>query len=75
MHWNNRIFKKEIPRPDGEIYTYYEMHETFYDGDKLSWTVDAKKPFGESVDELIECLEQMLKDAKKSKDDILNYED
>lgn len=72
MTWNNRIFRKKHPQGD-----YYEMHETFYglDGpDSKTWTVDPKVPFGETVDELIECLEQMLNDARKCKEDILDYE-
>ncbi len=32
------------------------------------------KPYGETVDELIKHLEQMLNDVKKSKDDVLDYE-
>lgn len=75
MHWNNRIFKKKC-KHSGEV--YYEMHETFYihggdDDGELGWTIDPKIPYGSTPDELIECLEQMLSDAKKCKDNILDY--
>lgn len=75
MHWNNRILKHSSPH--GEC---YRIHEVYYDmepdgnEDGLSWTVEPKTPFGETVDELIEDLEMMLRDAEKSRDDIIEYD-
>lgn len=70
MHWNNRIMRHKHPNGD-----YYQIHEVYYDGDKKSWTVEPIVPFGETVDELIEHLEMMLRDAKKCKEDILDYDE
>lgn len=76
MTWNNRIFKHVDNRPSlgGEIITY-AIHETHYgaDGKVKGWTTDPMCGHFESVDEMIESLEKMLADVKRSKGDILNY--
>jgi len=74
MTWNYRIFKRDYPN-DVECKHRYELHETFYDGKKpMMWTQDIEEVGPcESVDELINMLERMLTDAKKSRDDILDY--
>lgn len=68
--WNNRIFKHK-----GKDYEYYMIHEVYYDenGKLDGWTEDAISPRGDTVEELIEHLEQLLKDAKRSKKDMLDY--
>ena len=70
MHWNNRIFKHQ----QGDQ-IWYSIHETFYDEDgKVElWTQEEISPYGETVDELIEHVEQLLNDIKKSKEDIIEY--
>jgi hypothetical protein len=52
------------------------MHETFYapDGKPVGWTESETAPYGETAEELIWSLEQMLSDAKRCKDDILDYD-
>jgi hypothetical protein len=67
MSWNYRIMRHK--HPSGE---YYQIHEVFYE--PMGWSADPIEPFGSTPDELIECLEIMLSDAKKCKDDILDYD-
>ena len=71
MTWNNRIMRHKHDRCD-----YYQMHEVYYDKDGKvdGWTENPKIPYGENVDELIEHLEQLLNDAKKCKEDVLDYD-
>ena len=72
MTWNYRIFKRNY---DGE--TLYELHETFYDKDNKpdSWTKEPEFGPYESACELIEELRVMLEDAKKYKNDVLDYDE
>ena len=51
---------------------YYRIHECFYDenGKVVLWSESS--PHGESADALIADLEQMLADAKRSRDDIFD---
>lgn len=44
------------------------------EGKIVLWTVDPILSGYEDVDDLISALEYMLSDAKKSKDDILDYD-
>lgn len=68
MSWNYRIMKHSHKSGD-----YYAIHECFMDnGVVTSWTEDEIAPLGETVEELIETLEMMLKDAKKN--EVLDYE-
>lgn len=55
---------------------YYELHEVFYDdhGKTTNWTKNPATVYGETVDELIGCLERMLINAKRSKDDVIDYD-
>jgi hypothetical protein len=69
--WNYRIIRRKYET--GEI--GYEIHEVYYDeGKPWGWTENAKAPYGETPEDLIWCLERMLVDAKKSVDDIIDYE-
>ena len=73
MSWNNRIFKHTI---NGD--TFFALHETYYsndDGKVESWTVKPVTGLCESVDELIMLLENQLDDAKRFREDILEYSD
>ena len=51
---------------------YYRIHACFYDenGNVVFW--GESSPHGESADALIADLEQMLADAKRSRDDIFD---
>ena len=51
---------------------YYRIHECFYDenGRVVLW--GESSPHGETADALIADLEQMLADAKRSRDDIFD---
>ena len=51
---------------------YYRIHECFYDenGKVILW--GESSPHGETADALIADLEQMLADAKRSRDDIFD---
>ena len=76
MIWNNRIIR--IVDKNG---AYYGLHEEFYDvldddGELIVlWTENPMFGYFDSVEELIESLEMMLKDAKHCKDDILDLEE
>jgi hypothetical protein len=61
--------------PTGEEITF-DLHEVHYneEGKIVLWTVDPILSGYEDVDDLISALEYMLSDAKKSKDDILDYD-
>lgn len=73
MKWNYRIHERLYPCAVSDV--SYELHETFYDdkGTPIMWTEEPEAGPCESPDELIEMLEMMLSDAKKSRDDILDY--
>ena len=59
--WNNRIIKHE---KDGT--TWYSVHEVFYneDGSIYAYTDDAITIIGETEEETIEQVEQILRDIK-----------
>ena len=59
--WNNRIIKHE---KDGT--TWYSVHEVFYneDGSSYAHTEDAITIIGETEEETIEQVEQILRDIK-----------
>jgi len=71
MHWNNRIFKHVNKHG-----TTYAIHECYYDekGKPDGWTNEPMCGHYDTVDDLIGSLEQMLRDAKRSKNDVLDYE-
>lgn len=69
MTWNHRVM---IHRHDNDE-TYYAIHEVYYgvDGaDSVSWTDNPVAPYGETIEELRETLERMLKALDKP---ILEY--
>ncbi len=70
MSWNNRIFKHTV---NGE--EFYALHETFYDdktGAIVGWTKNPVTEHSESIEDLIQDLEEKLADARRFKDTILN---
>lgn len=81
MVWNNRVVKREWKRADGSVEIVYQIHETFYDeqGAKPDMiSSDATAALGETVHELRDDLERMLKAVNGVIDkghDVLNYED
>ena len=78
MSWNYRIMRHvapEGPYTSEEDRIWYGLHEVYYD--------DNGKPDGftsddliatDTVDDLIGVLELMLRDARRYKDDVLEYE-
>lgn len=86
MHWNYRIFKKKN-QETGKY--YYGLYETYYDEKGgMMWSERAEFGHGErneqgelhecpcfeSVDDLFWTLNEMLDDANKCKDDILDHD-
>ena len=69
--WNNRIVRHKSPSGD-----WYAMHEVYYgdDGKVWGWTMQHTKPYGETIEELISSLEQMIMDAQRFKDDVIDYD-
>ena len=68
MHWNHRVISKQVPADiKGNTETAYEIHEVYYneEGIPTSCTVDGITAFGETVEELKETLERMLKATEK----------
>jgi len=64
--WNYRIIKKD---------NIYGLYEVIYNDDKeISAHSDMPEIESESVEDLINSLEMMLEDARKSASNILEYE-
>lgn len=62
-YWNRRVIK----HGEGKK-AYYQIHEVYYSADKIEmWTENAIRPGGESLDELIEELKDMLNIANYAK--------
>ena len=75
MSWkNHRIFRHREKVGPAEWKDHYTLNETYYDdkGKVINYTGPIE-PYGETVEELIEHIEQMLKDAKRSKKDVWDY--
>jgi hypothetical protein len=67
--WNNRIFRHLIGGKE-----LFALHETFYNHDTgliESWTEKPLTEFSESIDELIQDLDQKLADAKRFRNTVL----
>lgn len=58
-HWNHRVMKRTL----GDGSEYYGIHEVFYndDGSIYAFTKNSMDVFGESVEDLRQTLEWMLK--------------
>ncbi len=71
MHWNYRIFRHS--NPSGATFA---LHEVYYDeaGKPAQWTDEPECGHFDSVDELIQAIEQMLRDAKLCAEDILDFD-
>jgi len=62
-YWNRRVIK----HGEGKK-AYYQIHEVYYSADKIEmWTENAIRPGGETLDELIEELKDMLNIANYAK--------
>ena len=62
-YWNRRVIKHSEGKK-----AYYQIHEVYYSADKIEmWTENAIRPGGESLDELIEELKDMLNIANYAK--------
>lgn len=83
--WNYRPMRKWIEIKDQKLkdnwidsHWVYWLHETYYswdDDSKVnSWTIDSIIWYFSDVDDMIEELELMVKDAKKYRDEILDYD-
>ena len=75
--WNHRVFRHvKIDNITGEKTVIYAIHETYYksrDSDEVSgFTSEYVAPFGETLEELREELEMMLKACDKP---ILDFHD
>lgn len=82
MGWNYRIMRHRttLAGKGGKVKTqvvYFQLHEVYYDekGDVDGYTQDGVKAGGDTPAEVIKDLELMLRDAKKSRKDILDYKE
>ena len=67
--WNYRILEET----DTNKNKWYSLREVYYNekDEVAGYSAIPKACMGETVDELIVCIRMMLKDAEKSKNDIL----
>ena len=74
MTWNYRLVKHDDTPPKSKSgkYVYYGLHEVYYndDGSIYMYAPDPDV-VGDSIEEIRESLEMMLRDVERSKDDIL----
>ncbi len=70
MSWNYRIMRHER---DGNV--WYGLHEYYFGMGRAenAWSTDPEPVIADTAKELIEILKMMLSDAKKCKNDILEY--
>ena len=70
MHWNHRVVKRTYPAPSNE--TFYQIHEAYYGVEnKPAITEEPDYPLGESIEELREDLQRMLRALDKP---VLDYD-
>ena len=84
MSWNYRVFRKTFRRPrlnpDMKETEYtFDVREAYYSRVRgrmrvQRWSSEAQAPVGTSPDELVEILELMLRDVRKSKLSVLDAE-
>lgn len=66
-HWNHRVVKRIVKDFDENV-EWFGIHEVFYglaDESDASWTEEPISVEGESMDELRETLERMLRALDK----------
>jgi len=70
--WNYRILRHKHEKADDTV----ALHEVYYDEDGKAecCTIDPVTRHSDNVAELIEALEIMLSDAKKCRDDVIDYD-
>jgi hypothetical protein len=80
MYWNNRVVAKTYRKGEPTEETLLEIHECFYEGEASeskpddvpgSCTVDAVGVHGDTLEELRETLERMLRATKQP---VLDYD-
>jgi len=60
-HWNHRVVKRIVREFDKDV-EWFGIHECFYGpSDESGWTDEPITVEGESIDELREALERMLR--------------
>ena len=73
-HWNHRVMRHNTGTED----EYLAIHEVYYGMDdedgkgKTGWTQDPVAPYGDTLNELRETLERMLRALDKP---IMEYKD
>ena len=74
MTWNHRVLKRVYSPGEKCEETHYQIYEVYYneEGKPTSCTMEPDYPTGESINELREDLERMIKALEHP---ILNYED
>lgn len=51
--WNNRVVRKRNTLPNGEEFSYYEIHEVHYEDRKaIAMTEGSVSPYGDTLEEL-----------------------
>lgn len=75
MSWNCRIMRHRV-KVRGKNVVWYAMHEVFYNKDKkvCAYTHEPARAIGDNVNDLIGYLETLLKDAKRSRKAVLNFQ-
>ena len=72
MSWNHRVVRRSYTHADGYVEDTYQIHEAYYDVEpKLLLTISGVSAIGNTVQELREDLERMLKALDKP---VLDYE-
>lgn len=59
-HWNHRVVRRTVIEA-GKLVQRFGVHECFYGNGVVGWAEDPVAIEGETIDELRETLERMLK--------------
>lgn len=73
MSWNYRVVKR--PERESDTGFIYHIHEAYYDNDdpnSIGVTENPVIPAGETIDELRKCLEMMINDIDRFRDEIID---
>lgn len=69
------MFNYRIIRHNDDGYTWYGLHEVFYDKDgEVKEAAEFPSCYSDSPEELITEIELQLKDAKDMKEDVLDFD-
>ena len=72
MSWNHRVMRHATTSHDGSKGEFYQIHEVYYEGEKVGYTTDSVAPFGETLEELKQDFERQQKAFDKP---VLDYEE